>query len=127
MRYRFNLTKLDRTVKEDNDLLGVDLKKGDVVVAWMSATNMDEEMFEDAFTLNIHRPNNKKHLAFGNGPHFCLGAPLARLEAKIALTTFLEKYSHIESVDSFQLEENLTDSATGQTLTSLPLKAFSKH
>ncbi|MFD6439472.1 cytochrome P450 [Peribacillus sp. NPDC060186] len=127
LRYRFNLTKLDRTVKEDNDLLGVDLKKGDVVVAWMSAANMDEEMFEDAFTLNIHRPNNKKHLAFGNGPHFCLGAPLARLEAKIALTTFLEKYSHIESVDSFQLEENLTDSATGQTLTSLPLKAFSKH
>ncbi|MFE4426343.1 cytochrome P450 [Peribacillus butanolivorans] len=127
LRYRFNLTKLDRTVKEDNDLLGVDLKKGDVVVAWMSAANMDEEKFEDAFTLNIHRPNNKKHLAFGNGPHFCLGAPLARLEAKIALTTFLEKYSHIESVDSFQLEENLTDSATGQTLTSLPLKAFSKH
>lgn len=127
LRYRFNLTKLDRTVKEDNDLLGVDLKKGDVVVAWMSAANMDEDMFEDAFTLNIHRPNNKKHLAFGNGPHFCLGAPLARLEAKIALTTFLEKYSHIESVDSFQLEENLTDSATGQTLTSLPLKAFSKH
>ncbi|MEJ9231312.1 cytochrome P450 [Peribacillus butanolivorans] len=127
LRYRFNLTKLDRTVKEDNDLLGVDLKKGDVVVAWMSAANMDEEMFEDAFTLNIHRPNNKKHLAFGNGPHFCLGAPLARLEAKIALTTFLEKYSHIESLDSFQLEENLTDSATGQTLTSLPLKAFSKH
>ncbi|MFE4893403.1 cytochrome P450 [Peribacillus butanolivorans] len=127
LRYRFNLTKLDRTVKEDNDLLGVDLKKGDVVVAWMSAANMDEEMFEDAFTLNIHRPNNKKHLAFGNGPHFCLGAPLARLEAKIALTTFLEKYSHIESVESFQLEENLTDSATGQTLTSLPLKAFSKH
>ncbi|MFB6799754.1 cytochrome P450 [Peribacillus butanolivorans] len=127
LRYRFNLTKLDRTVKEDNDLLGVDLKKGDVVVAWMSAANMDEEMFEDAFTLNIHRPNNKKHLAFGNGPHFCLGAPLARMEAKIALTTFLEKYSHIESVDSFQLEENLTDSATGQTLTSLPLKAFSKH
>ncbi|MCO0598161.1 cytochrome P450 [Peribacillus butanolivorans] len=127
LRYRFNLTKLDRTVKEDNDLLGVDLKKGDVVVAWMSAANMDEEMFEDAFTLNIHRPNNKKHLAFGNGPHFCLGAPLARLEAKIALTTFLEKFSHIESVDSFQLEENLTDSATGQTLTSLPLKAFSKH
>ncbi|MGE7764984.1 cytochrome P450 [Peribacillus sp. NPDC096540] len=124
LRYRFNLTKLDRTVKEDNDLLGVDLKKGDVVVAWMSAANMDEEMFEDAFTLNIHRPNNKKHLAFGNGPHFCLGAPLARLEAKIALTTFLEKYSHIESVDSFQLEEHLTDSATGQALTSLPLKAF---
>ncbi len=123
LRFRFNLIKLDRTVKEDNDLLGVELKEGDNVVVWMSAANLDEEMFEDAFTLNIHRPNNKKHLTFGNGPHFCLGAPLARLEAKIALTTFLKKFKHIEAVPSFQLEENLTDSATGQTLTSLPLKA----
>lgn len=123
LRYRFNLIKLDRTVKEDNDLLGVKLKEGENVVVWMSAANLDEEMFEDAFTLNIHRPNNKKHLTFGNGPHFCLGAPLARLEAKIALTTFLKKFKHIEAVPSFQLEENLTDSATGQTLTSLPLKA----
>ncbi|WP_230161138.1 cytochrome P450 [Peribacillus sp. Bi96] len=123
LRFRFNLIKLDRTVQEDNDLLGVELKKGDSVVVWMSAANLDEEMFEDPFTLNIHRPNNKKHLTFGNGPHFCLGAPLARLEAKIALTTFLKKFKHIEAVPSFQLEENLTDSATGQTLISLPLKA----
>ncbi|MGG4267249.1 cytochrome P450 [Peribacillus simplex] len=123
LRFRFHLVKLDRTVQEDNDLLGVELKKGENVVVWMSAANLDEEMFEDAFTLNIHRPNNKKHLTFGNGPHFCLGAPLARLEAKIALTTFLKKFNHIEAVPTFQLEENLTDSATGQTLTSLPLKA----
>ncbi|MFF2855657.1 cytochrome P450 [Peribacillus sp. NPDC058002] len=124
LRFRFNLIKLDRTVKEDNDLLGVELKEGDNVVVWMSAANLDEEMFEDPFTLNIHRPNNKKHLTFGNGPHFCLGAPLARLEAKIALTAFLKKFKHIEAVPSFQLEEKLTDSATGQTLTSLPLRAF---
>ncbi|WP_260285598.1 cytochrome P450 [Peribacillus aracenensis] len=124
LRFRFNLIKLDRTVKEDNDLLGVELKEGDNVVVWMSAANLDEEMFEDPFTLNIHRPNNKKHLTFGNGPHFCLGAPLARLEAKIALTAFLKKFKHIEAMPSFQLEEKLTDSATGQTLTSLPLRAF---
>lgn len=124
LRFRFNLIKLDRTVKQDNDLLGVELKEGDNVVVWMSAANLDEEMFEDPFTLNIHRPNNKKHLTFGNGPHFCLGAPLARLEAKIALTAFLKKFKHIEAVPSFQLEEKLTDSATGQTLTSLPLRAF---
>lgn len=122
LRYRFNLSKVDRTVKEDNNLLGVDLKKGDVVIAWLSAANLDEAMFEDPFSLNIHRPTNKKHLAFGNGVHFCLGAPLARLEAKIALTTFLKKYARIEPIDSFQLEDNLTDAATGQALTSLPLK-----
>ncbi|MGN7356182.1 cytochrome P450 [Paenibacillus sp. SAF-054] len=121
LRYRFNITKLDRTVKQDNQVLGMDLKKGDVVVAWMSAANMDEQMFEDPFTLNIHRPNNKKHLAFGNGPHFCMGAPLARMEALIGIHSFMESFSRIEPDPSFQLEENLTTTAIGQGLTRLPL------
>ncbi|OCA80807.1 cytochrome P450 [Pseudobacillus wudalianchiensis] len=124
LRYRFQLSKIDRTVKEDNDLLGVELKKGDVVVAWLSAANLDKDMFENPFAVNIHRPNNKKHVTFGNGPHFCLGAPLARLEARIALTSFVKKYSRIEPVADFNLEDHLTDSATGQTLTTLPFKVF---
>lgn len=85
---------------------------------------MDHRMFEDPFSLNIHRPNNKKHLTFGNGPHFCLGAPLARLEMKIALETFVKKFSGIEPVEGFELEKNLTSSATGQSLTNLPMKVF---
>jgi cytochrome P450 family 106 len=91
----------------------------------MSACNMDEAVFEDPFTIDIHRSNNKKHLTFGNGPHFCLGAPLARLEMKIALEAFVKKFSRIEPVDGFELEENLTASATGQSLTNLPVKVFS--
>lgn len=124
LRYRFHLSRRDRTVKQDNNLLGVELKKGDVVIAWMSASNMDENMFEDPFTLDIHRPNNKKHLTFGNGPHFCLGAPLARLEMKIVLEAFLRKFSRIESVEGFDLEAHLTASATGQSLTNLPMRIF---
>lgn len=122
LRYRFQMSRRDRTVKQDNDLLGVELKKGDVVIAWMSASNMDEEMFPDPFSLDIHRSSNKKHLTFGNGPHFCLGAPLARLEMKIALEAFLQKFSRIEPVEDFELEQNLTASATGQSLTRLPMK-----
>ncbi|MEK3888355.1 cytochrome P450 [Bacillus sp. FSL K6-3431] len=124
LRYRFHMSRRDRTVKKDNNLLGVNLKKGDVIVAWMSAANMDENMFSDPFVHNIHRPNNKKHLTFGNGPHFCLGAPLARLELKVILTNFLQRYSRIESMESFELESNLTDSAPGQSLTHLPLKVY---
>ncbi|GGH77979.1 cytochrome P450 [Pullulanibacillus pueri] len=124
LRYRFQISKRERTVKKDNDLLGTPLKKGDVVVAWMSAANMDEEVFTDPFTLNIHRANNKKHLTFGKGPHFCLGAPLARLELTLALKTFLQRFSRIEAGATFDLEKNLTDSAPGQSLTSLPLKVY---
>ncbi|WP_136605332.1 cytochrome P450 [Paenibacillus dokdonensis] len=122
LRYRFHIAKMDRTVKQDNNVLGVELKKGDVVVAWMSAANMDQEMFEDPFTLNIRRANNKKHLTFGNGPHFCLGAPLARLEANIGLGLFMDHFKRIEPVPGFNLEANLTPSAAGQTLTSLPVR-----
>jgi cytochrome P450 family 106 len=124
LRYRFQMSRRDRTVKQDNNLLGVELKKGDVVIAWMSASNMDENMFDDPFSLDIHRSNNKKHLTFGNGPHFCLGAPLARLEMKIALEAFLQKFSRIEPVNGFELEKNLTASATGQSLTYLPIKVY---
>ncbi|WP_160724732.1 cytochrome P450 [Bacillus sp. USDA818B3_A] len=124
LRYRFHMSRRDRTVKQDNNLLGTELKKGDVVIAWMSACNMDEDMFEDPFSLNIHRSNNKRHLTFGNGPHICLGAPLARLEMKIALEAFLQKFARIAPVEGFQLEENLTASATGQSLTYLPMRVY---
>ncbi|MCM3782492.1 cytochrome P450 [Neobacillus mesonae] len=124
LRYRFNIAKMDRTVKVDNNLLGVDLKKGDVVVAWMSAANMDEEVFEDPFTLNIHRANNKQHLTFGNGPHFCLGAPLARLEANTGISMFMDKFTRIEPVPGFNLEDHLTPSAAGKMLSSLPVRVY---
>lgn len=122
LRYRFHISKMDRTVKEDNNVLGVDLKKGDVVVAWMSAANMDKDVFEDPFTLNIHRKNNVRHQSFGNGPHICLGAPLARMEANKAIQIFIETFSHIEPVSGFDLEANLQLAAAGQALKSLPLK-----
>ncbi|WP_312117455.1 cytochrome P450 [Brevibacillus reuszeri] len=122
LRYRFHISKMDRTVKEDNHVLGVHMKKGDVVIAWMSASNMDKNVFEDPFTLNIHRENNNRHQTFGNGPHFCLGAPLARLEANKAFKAFIETFSHIEPVPGFELEDSLQPSAAGQALSYLPLK-----
>ena len=124
LRFRFQMGRRDRTVKKDHELFGVPMKKGDVVVAWLGAANVDEDMFEDSFMLNIHRANNHKHLTFGKGAHFCLGAPLARMELRIILENFVKRFGGIEAVTPFNLESNLTDSATGQTLTYLPLKAY---
>ncbi|PAD28706.1 cytochrome P450 [Paenibacillus sp. 7523-1] len=121
LRYRFHISKRHRNVKEDNDVLGVKMKKGDLVIAWMSAANVDGEVFENSYKLDITRKNNKKNLTFGIGPHFCLGAPLARMEAKIAFSTFIERFSEIRQEPSFTLEENLAPSAPGQSLIRLPL------
>jgi cytochrome P450 family 106 len=81
-------------------------------------------MYSDPFSIDIHRSNNKKYLTFGSGPHFCLGAPLARLEMKIILEAFLQKFSCVGSVEGFELEKNLITSATGQSLTYLPMIVY---
>ncbi|MDR5002752.1 cytochrome P450 [Brevibacillus parabrevis] len=124
LRYRFHISKMDRTVKEDNDVLGVELKKGDVVIAWMSAANFDQAVFEDPFALNIHRKNNNRHQSFSNGPHICLGAPLARMEANKAFHHFIKAFSRIEPVPGFDLEANLQPSAAGQALVRLPVRVW---
>ena len=68
---------------------------GHVVIPWLSAANRDERVFADPDRFDIHR-NPNPHLTFGHGIHFCLGAPLARLEARIALRLLLQRYRDIE-------------------------------
>lgn len=64
---------------------GVEIPAGDRLFLLLSSANHGEEMFEDPGELDIRRENAKKHIAFSHGIHFCLGAPLARLEARVAL------------------------------------------
>ncbi|MGG3691219.1 cytochrome P450 [Heyndrickxia ginsengihumi] len=71
------------------------ISKGDMIVVSIASVNRDENIFDNPEELNISRENNP-HLAFGRGIHFCLGAPLARLEGQIALSTFFQRISNVE-------------------------------
>lgn len=85
-----------RYVTTNTTLRGVDLQAGDAVVAWLGSANRDEEAFIHPFRFDVSRSPNR-HVAFGFGPHYCIGAPLAR----IALRLLFEEIVH--AVDEFQL------------------------
>lgn len=118
LRYRFTAS-MDRTVTEDTDIFGPPMKKGDIIIAWISSANRDEDHFANANQFDITRKNSRDHLTFGNGEHFCLGAPLARLETQIALSSFIRKFRSIRFTPDFRAEEHLLKH--GFTLTSLPI------
>ncbi len=86
-----------RFAKEDVELAGVSIPKGSMVTLLIASANLDEAAFANADTLDITRSPNR-HLSFGYGTHFCLGAPLARLEARIAIPALLRRFEHLELV-----------------------------
>lgn len=83
-----------RIAAEDLELAGCRIKMGDQVAALIGAANRDPEVFPDPDVFDIRRSPNR-HLAFGNGPHFCMGASLARLEARVAFRVLLERFAEV--------------------------------
>jgi cytochrome P450 len=91
LRYDAPASAMTRIVRVEHEVRGKSLKVGDRVFAIINAANRDEEHFENAHLLDIGR-NPNRHLTFGQGIHFCLGAQLARLEARIALPMLLARF-----------------------------------
>src|SRR5262245_28187538 len=83
-------TSTERYAREDVTLHGVTIPRGEMVFPVILSANRDERVFADPDALNLTREPNR-HLSFGLGHHFCLGAPLARLEGQIAVTTLLRR------------------------------------
>jgi cytochrome P450 len=81
---------LTRWATTDVELDGHTIGRGDLVIAILGSANRDAERFPDADVLDLDRADTK-HVAFGRGSHYCLGAPLARLETEVALTTLLRR------------------------------------
>ena len=97
-----------RTVTADTTLGGRRIKAGDKVVMWFISANHDEEAFERPFRFDLARSFND-HMTFGrNGPHFCLGAWLARMEIRVVFEELLDRVDHFELAgDIARLRSNL--------------------
>jgi len=83
-----------RFVAQDTELAGQRLQRGDVVSVVVNSANRDRTKFDDADTFDIRRTDNK-HLGFGYGVHYCLGAQLARMEGDIALSTLFARLPNL--------------------------------
>lgn len=85
-----------RTATRDTVLGGQEIRAGDKVVVWEMSANRDEAIFDAPFEFRIDRSPNS-HVGFGHGPHFCLGANLARLEIDVMLNAVLDRWHQIEA------------------------------
>ena len=85
-----------RTATRDAVLGGQEIRAGDKVVVWEMSANRDEAIFDAPFEFRIDRAPNS-HVGFGHGPHFCLGANLARLEVDVMLNAVLDRWHQIEA------------------------------
>lgn len=95
LRYESPVQYAGRILKDDMELCGARLHQGDVIAFMLGAANRDPQQFEDPCRLNLTRLNNA-HLAFGAGPHFCIGNQLARLEGQVAILRLVEEFPRMQ-------------------------------
>ncbi len=102
-----------RVPMEQVDYLGlngeiVSAQPGDTVLTLLGSANRDPDIFPDPDRLWLARPNASRHLAFAAGIHYCLGASLAKLEAKIAVSSLIRRFGYIEMLSEPRFRDRLT-------------------
>jgi cholest-4-en-3-one 26-monooxygenase len=96
LRWASPVMHFRRTASRDCEIGGQPIAAGDKVVIWYISANRDEDVFDDPFTFDVRRENNQ-HISFGGGgPHFCLGANLARMEARVMFDEIVKRFGTIE-------------------------------
>jgi cytochrome P450 len=99
IRYVTPVIHMRRTAKEDAEIGGKEIKKGDKVVMWYVSGNRDEEAIERPNEFIIDRARPRTHLSFGFGIHRCVGMRLAELQLRIVWEEILKRFERIEVVD----------------------------
>ncbi|MFB6165855.1 MAG: cytochrome P450 [Haloarculaceae archaeon] len=95
LRYRSPVQAMTRAARTETTIGGEKIAAGDRIAVWLGSANRDEGQFPDADQFVPDRSPNQ-HLGFGHGTHYCLGAPLARLEANVALGELLDRIAAVE-------------------------------
>ncbi|MCU0497409.1 MAG: cytochrome P450 [Anaerolineae bacterium] len=111
----------NRWAFSDVELGGMKIELGDVVLASLVAANRDPAVFPDPDRFDIEREGLNKHIAFGNGIHYCLGAPLARLEGQIAVNALVQHFPQIELAVSLK-ELRWTESLLLHGMKQMPVR-----
>lgn len=118
LRFLSPVQHMYRKSTQDVVLSDVTIPAGSPVIAWIGSANRDEDMYVAPDAFQIDRKN--RHLAFGHGIHFCLGAPLARLEAKQVLEAMISRYQGVSIPDTTACEMVPTSLVYG--FAKLPLR-----
>ncbi len=96
VRYASPVIHFRRTATRDTEIRGVPIRAGERVVMWYASANFDEEVFPDALRFDVGRQNGESVAFGGGGPHYCLGAFLARLELRVLLEEMIARGIRIE-------------------------------
>ncbi|MFY9795375.1 MAG: cytochrome P450 [Candidatus Nitrosopolaris sp.] len=91
LRYRSPVQAVSRILTKDTNLGGQKIQSGQMIIAWLGSANHDESVFANPERFDITRISHHAHVSFGHGIHFCLGAPLARLEGQVVLRVILQR------------------------------------
>ncbi|WIX89451.1 cytochrome P450 [Amycolatopsis sp. DG1A-15b] len=111
LRYLTPFAAVARVTMREVEVGGVTVPADQMLLCWVAAANRDERVFRNPDTFDPLRAENP-HLAFGRGIHFCIGAPLARLEGRVALDILLDRYPTLRTIPGeppkFQVNPNMT-------------------
>jgi cytochrome P450 len=99
LRSETPVQRISRRATRDTRIAGVELAQGEIVVVMIGAANRDPDVFTDPATFDVTRANAGKHLAFGSGIHYCLGAALAKMEAEVGFRALYDRFPDLRLLD----------------------------